>query len=95
MFRFTLMKNGVMRFGGLEFATFTLRNGTDEQALLAASEAVDRMFLEHEAGILGHVVLRGKDGVYADLALTDSQAKAEEVCAKRMEMQSRSSTLSC
>ena len=80
--KFTLMKDSALRFGGLEFATFRLRDGVDESVLLEASEKVDRDFLANEEGILGHVLLRGRDGVYADLALADSQARAEEVCAQ-------------
>ncbi|RFA39321.1 hypothetical protein CAL65_00410 [Alkalilimnicola ehrlichii] len=76
------MKDDALRFGGVEFATFRLREGVDEKTLLEASENVDREFLAHEEGLLGHVLLKGPDGVYADLALADSQARAEAVCAK-------------
>ncbi|WP_375054948.1 hypothetical protein [Zobellella sp. DQSA1] len=78
----TLMKESALGFGGVEFATFRLREGVEERTLLEASEQVDREFLAHEEGLLGHVLLRGRDGIYADLAFADSQARAEAVCAK-------------
>lgn len=84
MTAFTLMKDDALRFGGLEFAIFRLRDGVDEKVLVEASENVDREFLAHEDGILGHVLLRGRDGVYADLAFADSQERAQGVCAKWM-----------
>ena len=77
-----LMKEQALGFGGLEFATFRLLDGIGEDALLAACDKVDREFLQAEPGIFGHVLLRGLNGVYADVAFADTQARAEQVCAK-------------
>lgn len=77
-----LMHENVAGFGGLEIALFKLREGVSEAQLLAASERVDREFLAHEEGLLGHALLKGADGLYADLAFADSQPRAEAICAK-------------
>jgi hypothetical protein len=82
---FTLMKNQALEFGGLEFATFRLLEGVSQETLLEASRKVDCEFLRFEEGIFGHVLLRGHDGIYADLVFADTQARAQEVCTKWME----------
>lgn len=79
---FNFMNTEVLAFGGLEIATFRLLEGVSEGELLSASERVDKEFMVHQDGVLGHVLLRGRDGVYADLAFADSQGRAEAVCAK-------------
>lgn len=35
--------------------------------------------------MFGHVLLKGMDGVYADVTFADTQARAEQVCAKWLE----------
>ncbi|MFC0133012.1 hypothetical protein CR105_25405 [Massilia eurypsychrophila] len=79
------MKEQALGFGGLEFATFRLREGIGEDALLAACDKVDREFLQTETGIFGHLLLKGADGVYADVTFADTQARAQQVCAKWLE----------
>lgn len=75
-----LMKPGVVDFGGVEFAFFRLRAGVTEQMLLEASARVDAEFLSQEEGLLGHVLLKGDDGQYADMALADTRERAETIC---------------
>lgn len=77
----TLMRNDALSFAGLEFATFRLKAGVTEASLLAASARVDREFLAGQEGLLGHVLLKGSGGLYADMALADSQQRAEQICA--------------
>lgn len=75
----------VQGFAGMEFGTFKLKEGASESEMLKAAQVADEMFLSKEEGFLGHAVLRGKDGLYADVAFATTQEKAEEVCGKWME----------
>lgn len=72
-------------FAGLEWGRFKLKPGVSEAQLLASHACVTKEFMSRQEGILGHYLLKGPDGNYADLALADSQARAEQVCAMWME----------
>ncbi len=75
----------IQGFVGMEFGTFKLKEGVSESEMLKAAQTADEMFLSKEDGFLAHVVLRGNDGLYADVGFATTQEKAEEVCAKWME----------
>jgi hypothetical protein len=51
----------------VEWAPFRLAPGADEAALLEASDALQRRFLERQPGYLRRELLRGTDGQWADL----------------------------
>lgn len=76
---------GISSFAGVEFCTFTLKEGASEEKMLEAAKNMEKEFLSHEQGFLGHAVLKGKDGTYVDLAFATSQQKAEAICEKWME----------
>ncbi|WP_102794916.1 hypothetical protein [Bowmanella denitrificans] len=75
----------INQFTGLEWGRFKLKNGVTEAQLLACHARVTREFMSQQQGILGHYLLKGPDGQYVDLALADSQDRAEQVCAMWMD----------
>ena len=73
----------------VEWAPFRLAAGADEATLLAASETLQRDFLQHQPGFVRRELLRGADGEWADLvvwadersaAVAMSSAEASPVC---------------
>ncbi len=72
-------------FVGIEFCTFMLKEGASEEKMLGAAKDMEKEFLSKESGFLGHSVLKGKDGVYVDMAFATSQEKAEAICGKWMD----------
>jgi len=72
-------------FVGMEFSTFRLKESSSEAKMLEAARNMEQEFLSKEDGFLGHGVLKGKDGIYVDLAFATSQEKAESICGKWME----------
>ena len=76
--------NGLSGFSGMEFGIFKLKEGVSESDMLKAAKIADQEFLSKEEGFLGHAVLKGKDGLYVDLAFASTQEKAEEICGKWM-----------
>ncbi|MDR0780651.1 MAG: hypothetical protein LBF16_08150 [Pseudomonadales bacterium] len=74
-------------FKGLEFGTFRMKAGLSESDMRAAAKTMEVEFLNKEEGFLGHAILKGNDGTYADLAFATSKAKAEEICGKWMQNQ--------
>ena len=80
----TELKN-IGNFAGIEFATFKLKEGVTEETMLQMIKEVDNKFLQNEDGFLGHVTLKGNDGIYADVAFGTTQEKIQEICGKWME----------
>ena len=76
--------NGISGFSGIELGIFKLKEGVSESDMLKAAGIADQEFLSKEDGFLGHAVLKGKDGLYVDLAFASTQEKAEEICSKWM-----------
>jgi len=76
--------NNIAGFSGMEFGTFRLKEGMSEHELIKTSKMLDQEFLCKEDGFLGHVILKGEDGLYIDLAFATTQEKAEQICAKWM-----------
>lgn len=71
--------------GGMEFATFKLKPGVAESRLIELSSQVEDKFLCQQDELVLHFLLRGADGVYADVAIASSQTKAEEYCQQWLE----------
>ncbi len=72
-------------FAGFEFGTFKLKEGISEEQMLQLANDTDNEFMSKEDGFLGHAVLKGEDGMYADLAFATTKEKAQEICGKWME----------
>lgn len=62
----------------VEWAPFTVVEGTDEQQLLAASEALQRDFLARQAGFLKRELLRVDARRWVDLVYWSSRVAADE-----------------
>jgi len=75
----------ISSFVGIEFCTFLLKDNASEEDMIKCSSDMEQQFLSSEDGFLGHAILKGKDGLYVDLAFATSQEKAEEICGKWME----------
>ncbi|USD19835.1 hypothetical protein MJO52_12160 [Microbulbifer variabilis] len=75
-----LYHNRTADFIGFEFATFRLREGVSEKDLIVLSKEVDDAFLSKQEGLLSHFLLRGKNGIYADVSLALTQERAEQIC---------------
>lgn len=63
----------------VQLAPIRLKDGIDEQALLQASHAFQRDFVGKQQGILKRMLLKAKDGIYADLVFFQSRNDAERV----------------
>lgn len=76
-----MIKNSnIDRIGGMEFATFRLKAGVTEATLIELSNQVEVEFLSQQEELVLHFLVRGTDGIYADVAIASSQEKAEEYC---------------
>lgn len=60
----------------VEWAPFRLAPGTEEAALLEASEALQRDFLQHQPGFARRELLRGADGQWVDLVVWSDEPSA-------------------
>jgi hypothetical protein len=60
-------------------APIRLKEGIDESTLLAASDAFESGFVRKQRGVLQRLLLRAKDGTYADLVFFASKADADRV----------------
>jgi hypothetical protein len=63
----------------IQLAPIKLHAGTDEKALLAASDAFQTGFVSKQAGVIRRFLLRGTDGDYADLVFFESKDAADRV----------------
>ncbi|MGO2513334.1 hypothetical protein [Marinomonas polaris] len=75
-----IKNNSIDNIGGMEFATFRLKEGVTENRLVELSHQVEAEFLSQQEELILHFLVRGTDGVYADVAIASSQEKAEEYC---------------
>lgn len=76
-----MIKNSsIDSIGGMEFATFRLKEGVTEATLVALANRVELEFLRQQEELVLHFLVRGADGIYANLAIASSQEKAEEYC---------------
>lgn len=60
-------------------APIRLKAGIDEAALVTASDMLEANFVSKQQGILKRLLLRAKDGSYADLVSFASKAAADLV----------------
>ncbi len=72
-------------FGGCEFATFLARPGVADEEIAAAAARMREGYLRHAPGFLGHRLLQGQGGQWADVVLATTQADAERICAGFMD----------
>ncbi|ASX11940.1 hypothetical protein AAGU50_11650 [Aeromonas dhakensis] len=75
-----IIKGDMQGAGGVEFATFRLKEGVTEADLLALAHRVESEFLVQQSELIVHCLLRGADGVYADLVMAPSQSLVEAYC---------------
>lgn len=75
-----IIKGYMQGAGGVEFATFRLKEGVTEADLLALAHRVESEFLVQQSELIVHCLLRGADGVYADLVMAPSQSLVEAYC---------------
>lgn len=75
-----IINGGMQGVGGVEFATFRLREGVTEADLLALARRVEAEFLVQQSELIVHCLLRGADGVYADVVMAPSQLLVEAYC---------------
>src|SRR5262245_24575188 len=66
----------------LEWAPFRLRAGVDEEALLHASERLQRDFLTRQQGFLRRELIKGAEGSYVDLVWWESFALSQAALRK-------------
>ena len=66
--------------GGVEIAFFKLKEGVTEAQLVALSQRVEAEFLAQQTELVAHCLLKGKDGIFADIAMATTQTKAVEYC---------------
>jgi len=74
-----------MDFGGMEIARFKLKPNVSEATLLEVVALIERDFFTDLSGLLGHSLIKGADGFYADVTFAVTQARAEEICAQWMD----------
>jgi hypothetical protein len=72
----------LQEFGGMEIAYFKLKPGASEQALLRVAALIERDFFAELPGLVHHGLIKGADGLYADITFATSQARAEEICVQ-------------
>jgi hypothetical protein len=75
-----ISKDNINSLGGMEFATFKLKDGVSEDTLVELSKQVESQFLSLQDDLIMHFLVRGKDGLYAEVAIATTQQKAEEYC---------------
>lgn len=63
----------------VQLAPIRLKDGFDEKSLLKASDAFQLGFVSKQDGIIKRVLLKGKDGGYADLVFFESKDDADRV----------------
>ncbi len=82
---YMITNNNINSIGGLEFATFKLKEGVTEAHLIELAQQVEQKFLSQQDELVLHFLVRGSDGSYADVAIASSQEKAEEYCQQWLE----------
>lgn len=76
-----IFKQNANSFSGVEIAIFRLKDNASEQDVITLSNKIDEEFLSQFDDLYAHFLLKGADGLYADVVLASSQQKAEEICA--------------
>ena len=63
----------------VQLAPIRLKDGVDEKTLLEASDAFQASFVSKQRGIMKRMLMKGKDGGYADLVFFESRDDADRV----------------
>ena len=63
----------------IQLAPGKLKAGVSEEAALRASDEFDENFVKKQRGIIRRLLLKGKDGVFADLVFFESKEAADRV----------------
>jgi hypothetical protein len=63
----------------IQLAPGKVKAGVDEQTLLKASDEFDANFVQKQKGIIKRILMKGKDGTYADLVFFESKEAADRV----------------
>ncbi len=66
----------------IEWAPFTLVEGVDEAALLAASDVLQAEFLSKQRGFIKRELLKGKNDQWVDIVYWNSLEEAEQAARK-------------
>jgi hypothetical protein len=69
----------------IEWAPFRLKEGVEESALLAASEAMQHGFLSQQKGYVRRELVKTADGQWADVVYWDSPASIGQGMKAAME----------
>jgi hypothetical protein len=68
----------------VQLAPITLKPGISEAQLLEASDAFDDRFVKKQDGIVRRILLKAKNGFYADLVFFESKQAADRVLENEM-----------
>jgi hypothetical protein len=63
----------------IQLAPGKLKAGVTEEEALKASDVFDRDFVQKQGGVIKRILLRGKDGTYADLVFFESKEAADRI----------------
>ncbi len=63
----------------IQLAPGKVKAGVDETKILKASDEFDSQFVARQPGIVKRILLKGKDGTYADLVFFESKEAADRV----------------
>ena len=76
--------NSTDDFQGVEFSMFRAKPDVLDEQLFAACQKMEKEFLIGEEGFFQHVLLKGDNGLWADVVFTKSKADAERICKNFM-----------
>lgn len=63
----------------IQLAPGKLKTGISEEAALKASDEFEENFVKKQKGIIKRILLKGKDGTYADLVFFENKEAADRV----------------
>lgn len=63
----------------IQLAPGKVKAGIDDQTILRASDQFEENFVRKQKGIIKRILLRGKDGAFADLVFFESKEDADRV----------------
>lgn len=76
------LKKSIRDFGGMEFASFKLKEGVTEEVLCEAIDEMVEGLYQSEDCFLGHCLLKGDDNVYVDVVFAKDKDSAAYLCGK-------------
>jgi len=69
------------KFLGCEFTKFRPKIDVTEKQLIDACHKMETEFLEREEGFIHHMLLKGDNGLWADVVFAKTKADAERICS--------------